>query len=112
MYSGKLRHRITIQIPAGVRDAVGERITTWTDVATVWARINPLSVRELLAAGELHSETSHKITIRYSSLVSSVDASCRVLYGTRIFVLQGPPRNIDEANHTLEFLCSEGLREE
>ena len=111
MRAGRLDRRITLQSPAGSRDAVGERTTTWTDVATVWAQVSPLSVRELLAAGQLQSETSHRIRIRHSSAVSAIDASWRVLYGARVLVIQGV-RNIDEGNREIELLCSEGVREE
>lgn len=111
MRAGNLRHRVILQSPAGSRDAVGERTTTWTAVATVWASINPLTVRELLAAGQLQSETSHRVRIRHSSAVSAIDASWRVLFGSRVLVIQGV-RNIEEGDREIELLCSEGVREE
>lgn len=111
MNAGKLRHRITLQSPTGSRDAVGERTTTWTSVATVFASVNPLSVRDLLAASQLQSEVSHRVRIRYSSAVAAIDASWRVLFGSRVLVVQGV-RNIDETRSELELMCSEGLRAE
>jgi head-tail adaptor len=36
MEAGTLRHRVTLQSPTGDQDAVGERDTEYTDVATVW----------------------------------------------------------------------------
>lgn len=111
MRSGTLRHRITLQSPAGSRDAVGERTTTWTDVATVFASVNPLSVRELLAAGQTQSEVSHRVRLRYSAALSALDASWRILFGSRVLVIHGV-RNIDEHKREFELMCSEGLREE
>ena len=102
---------ITLQSPAGTRDAVGERTTTWVDVAQVWAAISPLSVRDLLAAGQTQSEVTHRVRIRYSASVAALDASWRVVYGARVLVIGGV-RNIDEADRVLELLCSEGVREE
>ena len=111
MRSGSLRHRIILQSPTGSRDAVGERTTTWTDVATVFASVNPLSVRELLAAGQTQSEVSHRVRLRYSSALAALDASWRILFGSRVLVIQGV-RNIDEQKREFELMCSEGLREE
>lgn len=102
---------IILQSPAGTRDAIGERVTTWTNVASVWAEISPLSVRDLLAAGQMQSEVSHRVRIRYESAVAAINSSWRVLYGTRILVISGV-RNINEADREIELLCSEGLREE
>jgi SPP1 family predicted phage head-tail adaptor len=112
MKAGDLNRRVTLQSPSGISDALGERTTVWTDQTSVWASINPLTVREILAAGELHSETSHRVRIRYSLLASTITSAWRIMYGTRIFVLQGAPRNVGEANDMLELLCSEGLRTE
>ncbi len=102
---------ITLQSPAGTRDAVGERTTTWTNAATVWADVSPLSVRDLLAAGQTQSEVTHRIKIRHSASIAAIDSSWRVLYGTRIFVISGV-RNLAESSRVLELICHEGVREE
>lgn len=107
-----LPHRVTLQSPAGSRNAVGERLTTWVSVATVFAKVSPLSVRDLLAAGQIQSEVTHRVRLRYSPTISAMDASWRVLFGTRVLILNGPPRNIEERNVELELLCSEGIRDE
>lgn len=102
---------IALQSPAGARDSVGERTTTWTTVETVWADISPLSVRDLIAAGQTQSEVSHRVKVRYSSSIGGIDASWRVLYGSRVFVIGGV-RNLEEDSRVLELICSEGLRDE
>lgn len=111
-FSAQLNKRITVQSPAGNRDAYGERTTTWTDVATVWAAVMPLSARELQAGGAIHGELTHKVQVRYSAALAAADASWRIMFGARILVLTGPVRNINEGNRVLEFLCAEGLVEE
>lgn len=103
--------KVILQSPSGARNAIGERVTTWTNVATVWAEISPLSVRDLLAAGQVQSEVTHRVRVRYGTSISAIDASWRVLYGTRILVISGV-RNISEAGREFELLCGEGLREE
>lgn len=55
--AGKLRHKITIRRETTTRDEYGSEIKTWTDLATVWASIDPLSptamagVKESILAG-------------------------------------------------------------
>lgn len=69
--AGKLRHRVTIQRPVNVQDADdGAMVTTWQDVATVWAAIEPLSAREFIAAMAEDSKVSTRITMRYRSDIS------------------------------------------
>lgn len=112
MRAGKLNKRIVLQSPGGSRDAVGERTTTYTDLDPVWAQIEPLSVKEQIAAAQSRGSLTHKILIRYSTTVAAVTHAWRVLYGSRIFTVEGPPRNIHEGNRYLELICVEGLAEE
>lgn len=107
MRIGRLRHRITLQRPGGSRDAVGERVTTWTDVATVWADVVPTSTYERNIAAQAHSFVTHRITLRYGSEWSAIDGSWRVLFGERALPIEGV-RNIDEVNKTIELVCTEG----
>jgi SPP1 family predicted phage head-tail adaptor len=111
MQSGRLRHQITLQSPSRTRNAVGEPVTTWTDVATVWASVGPLSARDLFAAQQWQAEVTHRVRIRYAPDVADVQDSWRVLFGSRVLVIR-TVRNIDERNVEIELLCSEGLRTE
>ena len=50
MRSGPLRHRVLLQQPTQVQDPLtGEVAPGWADVASLWARIEPLSAREFIA---------------------------------------------------------------
>ena len=80
-------------------------------MATVWAAVEPLGVRESFLAAQAQSSTTHKVTIRYSSDVAAVVASWRVLFGSRVFVVDGA-RNVDERNVDIVLMCTEGLRTE
>lgn len=112
MRAGLLDKRVALQSPGGSRDAVGERTTTWTTVATVWAQIEPLSAKEQIAAAQARGSLTHRILIRYSTTVAAVTHAWRVVYGSRIFTVDGPARNLHEGNRYLELLCTEGLAEE
>lgn len=111
MMAGALRHRVILQRPGGSRDAVGERVTAWTAVATVWASVDPLSVREQLVASQAQSAVTHRVRLRSDASLAAIDHTWRVLFGSRVLVVDGV-RNIGERGVELELLCVEGLRSE
>ena len=43
---------------------------------------------------------------------AAVDGAWRVLFGSRVLVIDGAPRNIGERSREIELLCTEGLRSE
>ena len=110
MRSGDLRKRVILQKRDVTLDSAGQQVTTWTTLATVWASIEALSVRDLLAAQAVQSEVSHKITVRYRSEFSTpvADATYRLNYNGRLFNIKGV-MNIDERNRTIEIMAGEGL---
>jgi SPP1 family predicted phage head-tail adaptor len=110
MRSGDLRHRISIQKRTTAQDTYGAQQATWTDVLQVWAHVQPLSGRELIAAQAVQSETTHSIVIRYNSLLwkPSQAAAMRVLYAGRVFNITASI-NEDERNRMLTLAATEGL---
>lgn len=65
--ASRLRHRVVIEQPVRVQDTTsGAWTTTWQTVASdVPAAIEPLSVRELMAAQAEQTRIEARITIRY-----------------------------------------------
>lgn len=104
MRAGRLNKRITIQTRTDPQDAGGAGIPTWTDLATVWASIEPLKGRELIAADAANSEVSGNIRIRYRAGVS---ASSRVKYGARYYDVLAVI-NTDERGRELLLQVREG----
>lgn len=103
---------VILQSPGGTRNPLtGERVTTWTDVASVFAQIDPLSGREEFLAAQRQASTTHRVKIRYSSEVAAIDASWRVMFGARVFTID-TLRNIGELGDHLELMCTEGRRQE
>lgn len=109
MRAGKLRHRVTIQSPSLNQDpSTGEMLNGWADVATVWAEVTDLSVKEFLAAQAGQSEVSSRVRIRYRE---GIDATMRILYRGRVYNIQGV---LADAKSGLEYLtlpCSEGAND-
>ncbi len=110
--AGQLSRRLRIQQRSTVQNTFGEPQLTWTDVATVWADIQPLTGRELESAQRMASEVSHQITVRFQPLFSDtrVVACYRGLYKARIFNIQAC-MNEDERNAVVTLLASEGLND-
>ena len=65
---GKMRHRVTLQIPDPPANrsnsTKGKPDTVWTTIGTYWARLEPLTGRELVNAKQIKPEISHRITMR------------------------------------------------
>lgn len=102
---GEFNRRITLQSRSGVKDSFGQQALSWADVATLWARIEPVSGREAVIAGAINAEITHQIRIRHRL---GVNASMRALYGSRVFNILAVVEP-DMAHIALDLYCSEGL---
>jgi SPP1 family predicted phage head-tail adaptor len=105
MNSERLRHRITIQSPAGGTDSYGDPSGEWTDFATVWAGIEALQGREYVAALQDQSEVDTRVVIRY---LKGVKSSMRVKYGERTLSIISVIDN-REAHRDMQLMCKEVL---
>lgn len=110
--AGALGQRIRLQQRSVAQDPTGGQLATWTDVATVWAEVVPLSGRELIAAQAVASETSHQITMRWQPAFADPKtvAALRVVFNGRHFNINAAI-NEDERNRTLTLLVSEGVND-
>ena len=63
MQSGAMDQRITIRRVTRTQDAIGGTVETWADLATVWARVMPLSGREENDAQRVNPVTRFKAII-------------------------------------------------
>lgn len=99
MRAGKLRHQIRIEQPANAQDAVtGEMVPGWTLFATVMADIQPLSVRDSIAAKAVQSEVAARIVIRYRA---GILPSMRISYRSQNYKIEGV---LPDAKSGLEYL--------
>lgn len=102
---GELRHRLQIQQQSSTPDAVGQLIQTWNTVWSGWASIRSLTLRELEQVGQLTSQVTHLITVRFPANVN-VYAGMRCVYGSHVYQIQAPD-NTQELNIWLRLLCLE-----
>lgn len=105
---GRFNQRITVQKPSASVDALGQRVETWTELATVWAQAQPLRGREYFAAGEVNSDASVRFRLRYRG---DVTGAMRVLWRGVPHAIVAEPVDVEGGRHTLELMCSAGIRD-
>jgi SPP1 family predicted phage head-tail adaptor len=110
--AGTLRKRITLQQQSPSVDSYGQQVSTWTDVATAWASVEPSVGRELMAAQAVSLDQPTTITIRWQPLFASPKAvaAMRAVYNGRIFNIHSV-ENESERNTVLTLIASEGLND-
>lgn len=105
MKAGKLRHLVTIERPQKVRQASGDMVTEWVSfLEDIYARITPLKGRELFHAQTILPQATHEVEIRYHDGVTS---DMRVNFSGRLLQIGDVPRNHEERDVNLVFLCVE-----
>lgn len=107
--AGQYDQRITLQTRSSTVDALGQESTTWSDLATVWAKVRPARGRDLFAAGEQRATIDVQFCVRYRV---DVDATtCRVVWNSQAYDIVGQPANVNGANVELEISATRGLRD-
>ncbi len=107
-YAPDLREQVTLQLRTAGTDAHGQESTTWTDVATVWAKAEPLRGRDFFAAGQTQSGVTTRFAIRWRADLTGVH---RVLWRGVPYDIDGQPIDVDGRRHTLELMCTTGVRD-
>lgn len=82
MTTGDLKHRVTIEAPVKTPDGAGGFTTSYSTIATVYAAIWPVSASEQVQAMQATMTITHKITIRYRSVLKG---SWRLKYGNKYY---------------------------
>ena len=112
MRNGPLRHRITLQSLSHVQDAnTGEMVPVWADWprpgARHWARIEPLSGRDFIAAKAVQSEVTARVVLRY---LDGIDATMRMLYRGKVYSIHAPLPDAKSGREYLTLMVSEGVK--
>jgi SPP1 family predicted phage head-tail adaptor len=110
MQSGRLRHRVTVQVVSMTQNSYGEPVQTWTDVGTVWAQVLPARGQErFVASGDQQLATvTHTVEMRYLDGMSPVNH--RLQWGTQILDIESV---LDTTGKTasMRVLCREEISE-
>lgn len=100
-----LSRRITLQTRAVSVDALGQESTAWTDTATVWADIKPLSARDFQAADQAQAGSTVRVHIRKRAVL----ATMRIMWDGRPWDIVGEPLLINR--DMLRFDAATGVRD-
>lgn len=99
----KLNRRVLIQKRTTARDAAGQPVAGWQDIAEVWAAIRDLTGQQYIAAQATQNAVTSEITIRF---IEGITAAMRVVHGADIYDVkdvQGQDRR------TLKLMSVRGL---
>ena len=101
MNAGQLDQRVTVERLQQGQDELGQPVTTWTALYTIWAAVEPLTGREYIAATAAVSEVTTRICLRYRPGITPAD---RVNHEGRVY---GITSVIDyrSANRELVLMC-------
>lgn len=105
MNIGKLRHRVTLQKQINTQNDYGAFVTTWQDIATIWAEIKPISGREYFEVSQVQSEVTTQIWIRYCD---GIEPTMRVAHNGKQYEIVSV-LNYQGLNKTLQLMCKEKL---
>lgn len=104
--AGKFSQRVTLQQASRVKDAAGATSDAWADVATLWARVEPLRGKEYFAGDQMQEAVDYRVTIRHRS---GVDRTMRVMWrGNPLDVVS--VIDVNASRKTLELMCISGVR--
>ena len=109
--AGKLRHLVTFQTPTVEIDSNGDATEAWTDAfgaQQISAQIEPLSGRELIAAQQVHSRVSTRITVRYRP---GILPEMRVVHRGTYYNIEAVIPDPDSGFRHVTLLCYSGTND-
>ncbi|SMH42829.1 phage head closure protein [Mesorhizobium australicum] len=68
---GELRTELVLEEASRTPDGAGGFTESWTGIATVFARLQPIVVRDRFGADQTIEEVTHRVTIRHRPDVAS-----------------------------------------
>lgn len=101
--ASRMKHQLVLQQLNTSSDGIGGTTRAWSDVATLWAEITPISGSEKFNYNQQTSKQRFRIKLRYRS---DITTSMR-LYdsaGSRAFNIRSVI-NVEEQDHTTEVLA-------
>lgn len=101
MKAGTLDQRVTIKSQSTTQDSIGQPLTTWSDVCTVWASILHKNGSESIKADQDTSKVPASIRIRTRS---GITAAMRAYHGTTIYEIKAVTPDANRSGH-MDLVC-------
>jgi len=102
---GDMNKRIELQYATKVSDGMGHFTETYITAATIWASLWPVSARELTQSMQTDMVISHRIRIRYRSVLRP---SWRIKFGENFYNIVSII-NPNMKNEYLDILAKEAV---
>jgi SPP1 family predicted phage head-tail adaptor len=109
--AGKLRHLVSFQVPLVEIDSNGDTTQSWEDAfdgQQISAQIEPLSGRELIAAQQVHSQVSTRITVRYRP---GIVPEMRLLHRGTVYNIEAVIPDPDSGFRHATLMCTSGTND-
>lgn len=106
--AGKLRHKVEFQEPVTSKNTAGEIETTWQHVCHAWASVEPVSAKEFVAASQVQSEVTTRITVRYRA---GLTAAMRILFRGQVYDIAGLLPDLVSGIEYVTIPCSVGVND-
>lgn len=107
--AGQLRHRIQVEHRVETQDPnTGAVSTKWEQLGKFWARVTPLSGREIMAASAEYSSVSARIRMRYRD---DINSTMRIVHRNRVYNIRAVLPDSESGLEWLTLLCGEGVNE-
>ena len=68
---GSLRSELKLEACATIPDGLGGHTESWTEIATVFALIEPVSARSIFGPDQTIESVTHRVTMRWRNGVAS-----------------------------------------
>lgn len=101
---GELDQRLSLLQPALVKDSLGQRVTTYALVTTVWARLLSMVSREAARAGAIDGGATLGFRVNWRT---GIDRTWRVQWRGRQYELVAEPIDVKGARVALDLMCTE-----
>ena len=109
-FKNNAKHRISVEQSTETVGDMGGFETSWAEIASMYAIIEPMKQIERMQYNKLDSEVSHKIIVRYQGIFSDplVAAKYRIIFKSRRFEITEAV-NLFEDNKYVRIVASEVL---
>lgn len=99
--AGELDQRITIQQPVSTQDVYGQAVNTWSDLCSVWAKVEGGWASEIEDSNEIMNVGKWTVHMRYRS---DVTPEMRIKFGDLYLGIIGV-ENVMSRGTTLKLTC-------
>ena len=108
--AGQLNQRIQLQQRSAAVDRLDESTGTWLDVGTpIWAKVEPLSGRDYLAAGALQQPVDTRFVIRWRSATVITPSQRLIWAGQPYDIISALP--VDGGREWIQIMAVTGVRD-